>query len=185
MKRNFEDALVKISVLYRDMPHIPATARGWIAGNIWWIALIGAIIGAIGVLSLVFITLLGGIFLAGAVFLFTAKFGGFALLLSVMLVAALIANAVVLIMAISPLKARLYKGWYLLAVSLALNLLAAVLTLILKQEIITFVWNIMWVGVGGYLLFEIQAFFQIGVRKPSHSIAPEYRPATQDDSTRS
>ena len=185
MKRNFEDALVKVGALYRDAPHLPATARGWIAGNIWWIALIGAIIGAIGVLSLVFITLLGGIFLAGAVFLFTAKFGGFALLLSVVLVAALIANAVVLIMAISPLKARFHKGWYLLAVSLALNLIATILTLILKQEIITFVWNVMWVGVGGYLLFEIQSYFQTGMRKPTDSTAPEYRPATEDESTRS
>lgn len=183
MKRDFERVVVKVAAFYRHAPRLPTAAKEWIARNVWWIVLIGAIIGGLGALSLALITLFGGIFLAGAVFLFTAKFGGLALLISVLLVAALLANTIVLIMAIIPLKTQARKGWNLLVVSLTLNLAVAVLTIVLKQDLVPFIWNVLWVGIGGYLLFEIQEYFRADVIKVISNTTPEYRPADTSQDT--
>jgi hypothetical protein len=173
----YEKVTKYVAELYGHLPHLPLNLRKWLTSNMWWIVLIGAIIGGFGVLCLVLITLLGGIFLAGAVFLFSAKFGGLALLIAVIIVALLIANVVIAIMAINPLKLRMKRGWDLLTVSLVLIFTAAVLTDISKQDSIAIINDIFWLAVSGYFLFEIRSFFMSS--SPAGTVpdmAPSFHP---------
>lgn len=160
---NMKDIIEKIELylaqLHKNMPHLPQGGRKWMADNVWWIMLIAAILGGIGVLALVMLTLLGSIFVAGAVFLFSAKFGGPALLIAVIIVALTILNFVVSIMAVKPLKTHLKSGWLLLAASLAISFTAAILTDLIKQDPTAVIKEIIFLGIGAYVIFEIREYF--------------------------
>lgn len=159
MKKNYEKIENRIAVFHADMPHLPQGGRKWLADNVWWIVLIAAVAGGFGALALVLVTLLGGVFLAGAVFLFSAKFGGLSLLLAVVVVALSLVNLAVAIMAISPLKDKLKKGWLLLGLSLLIGCIAAILTDLIKQDTLAVVKEVVFLAIGVYVLFELRDYF--------------------------
>lgn len=159
------DAIKKIEQrladLHKNLPHLPLNGRKWLADNIWWIILIGAIATGIGVFALVLLTLLGGVFVAGAAFLFSAKFGGLALLLAVLIVGLTVLNLVVSIMAITPLRAHMRNGWLLLSASLIISFIAAVLTDVIKQDAAAIIKEVIFLAIGMYVIFEIRNYFTL------------------------
>lgn len=169
------DTLEKeIAGWYRAIPHLPKGGQQWLFENIWWMTLIGAIIGGLGALSLVLITLFGGVFLAGAVFLFSARYGGLALLIAAVIVAVILLNVVVAAMAVSPLKTKQKKGWTLLFVALLLALVSMVLNDLVKLSFFGILEDLLRVAVGGYFLFEIRELFNRSVT--STKAAPVFVP---------
>jgi hypothetical protein len=45
----------------KSVPHLPNGARRWLGDNVWWFAVVGAVLGVIGVLGLI-VALLGSLY---------------------------------------------------------------------------------------------------------------------------
>jgi uncharacterized membrane protein YfcA len=150
-----------IITYHARMPHLPENARRWLSDNLWWIVLMAALFGAFGVAILVLITLLGGVFLAGAVFLFSAKFGGLALLLMTAAVGLMVTNVIVSIMAIKPLQAKVKRGWNLLCLSLVIGFVAALLTDAVRHDIGAVIKDVLLVSIGMYVMLELRRYFPV------------------------
>jgi hypothetical protein len=144
---------------YKSMPHLSEAGRKWLAENVWWIALVGVILGVLGIwgiLTILFFTSavltgFGGI--AGAAVtgvLWIATFVG--LLFSVL-------DLVLTGVAINPLKAQLKKGWTLLFVVLLINVASAVVGFLFKYNLIELIWSLLTSAAVGYFLFEIRSHF--------------------------
>lgn len=149
-------------------PHLSSNGRQWLANNVWWIVLIAAIAGAFGAVMLLLITLVGGVFVAGAVFLFSAKYGGLALLVATVVVTLTFANVVTAALAVSPLRMKRKKGWLLLALSLTLGFVAALLTDLLRQDEWAVIKEVIFYGIGVYVLLELREYFTPDASKREH-----------------
>jgi len=163
----------------KGVPHLPEAFRKWLAQNVWWVVLIGVILGGIGAITsffglIVSASLIGSAsntwFAFGGVTVWSVVVGAIGLAFSVIGVAI---NA----FAISPLKAMKKKGWVLLFLSLLVSVLALVVTTILNFNFLTLFANIVFgavfVAIAAYLLFEIHSYF--GVIKATKT--PAKKPA--------
>jgi hypothetical protein len=144
---------------YALAPHLPYNGHLWFAQNVWWLVLIGVIIGGVGVLGLVLVALFGGIFLGVAVFLFSAKFGGFILLLAALAVAVSGISIVIAGLAIAPLKAQQKKGWTLLLIAMLLSTVLVTLADMIAGDGSAVIKDLLGAAVGLYFLYEIRAHF--------------------------
>lgn len=148
-----------IAEWYETLPHLPAEARKWLAENLWWLTLIGVVVGSIGVLSILLFTVLTGAFLAAIAGGVGAVIGG---LIMIGILGSLILNIITIIMggvAINPLKAMQGKGWALLFVIFLLTVVAIVISNIFTLNIFGMLWSLLWAAAGGYLLFEVRSYF--------------------------
>lgn len=147
---------ITIAGWFAQAPHMSTSGRTWLAKNIWWMALVGAIIGAVGLV----ITMIGTLF-AGALL---STFGGFVgalvaapLILAVLITSAVaIATVVLLFVAVSPLKKGQRRGWTLLFIAVLLQVAVEALTLILTFNIFEVVWGLLFTAIAAYFLFEIR-----------------------------
>jgi len=145
---------------YKGLPHLPENGRKWLATNVWWLVLIGVILSALSVITLLFGTLLAGALFAGVAGAAGAAVGGL-LILGVLVTLAMSVVMVVLGgMAISPLKAMQKKGWTLLFVLFLLEVAATVASGLLSYNFLGLIWGLLWVAVGGYFLFEIHDYYK-------------------------
>ncbi|MDB5186812.1 MAG: hypothetical protein JWM07_284 [Candidatus Saccharibacteria bacterium] len=144
---------------YRNVPHLPEGGQRWLADNIWWIVLAFVILGAFGVLSLLTVAFVGGALLTAFGGAVGATLGGLAMLFALVTLSLAIANLVIGALAINPLKNRQEKGWTLLLMASVISAGAAVLALLLAFDLFSFIRDMMFVALGGYLLFEIRRYF--------------------------
>lgn len=169
----------RVANWYKQIPHLPKGGQKWLAENIWWLVLIGVIIGALGALSLVLVTLFGGVFLAGAVFLYSAQYGGLALLIAAIMIGAMLLNVIVAAMSISPLKDKQKKGWTLLFIALLLTFVSMLLEDLLRFSFFGIIEDVLRVAVGGYFLFEVRDWFgRAAVVTPTKGVPVFVPPAT-------
>jgi len=154
----------KAEELLKPIPHLPASARKWIAENIWWIT----IVGVVGVAYSVLISLVA---LAG-ISLFTSSFGiysiyahsGFWYFSTLVMLAASVIELILMATAISPLKAMHKKGWEMLFLVLLVNAAAGVLNILLSFSfgfLFSLIGLAIGVAIGAYLLFEIRSHFNL------------------------
>ncbi len=146
---------------YENTPHLPANGRQWLANNIWWLALVGVVLGTLAILGIMMTSLLvSSIFVAvgGA---YGAVLGGFTLVATLIILAFAIVSVILTGLAISPLKTKLKKGWTLLFVVMLINVLGAVLDFIFTFNLSGLLLTVIMAGLGGYLLFEIRSFFVV------------------------
>lgn len=148
-----------VAAWLRDMPHLPNSNRKWLADNAWWLAGIGAILGAFGAI----VVLSGTLFLGG---LLTPRDGfasaaitGIALTAVLISVATLIIVTILLGMAVTPLREHSRRGWDYLFITLIIEAVSAVVGLILAFNIPNLIGNVISVLIGSYLLFEIYEYF--------------------------
>lgn len=161
------DAMKKLEVIlvswYKDAPHLPATSQKWLSENIWWLTLIGVVLGAIGAVQVVMASFFVGA-LAGSVY--GATLGGIAMLNLMLTLALAIVSLVLCAMAISPLRAMQKKGWSLLLIVLLVSALSAVIGLVLSWSVSSFIFAMLFAAVSGYFLYEIRSYFgNVHVRK--------------------
>lgn len=149
----------------KGVPHLPIGARKWLGDNVWWIVVIGAILGGIGTLGL-----LMGLFstmstLASPIVAYYASstFVTWVIIKTVVALVFVAIEVVLLALAISPLKAKQKKGWVLLFMVWLLGALSVVVNAVLTLNPLSFMTSIifgaLWVAVGGYFLFEIHSQF--------------------------
>lgn len=158
---------------YKGLPHLPEGFRKWLADNIWWLVLIGVILGLLITIPAIGVLLFGGAVLTatygvsaggdyyGAVFVW-------ALLALLFVVVDLVLSA----LAIVPLKAHRKLGWSLLFLVALLNVLSAVLTFVANFHIGALLSGLIGAAIGGYFLFEIRDHFGATVVKTSQSTTP-------------
>ena len=158
-----EESLVK---LYQKLPHLPSNIRTWIGTNIWWITLIGVVLGALGVVSSLFALLFAAGWVAPYVHMYgqygVGALAGAAIAWGV--VWALVGATVVVVsaMAIQPLRDKLKKGWNLLFVVLLIQGASIVLEFLFNLGFWSFVglfWSALWLAAAGYVLFELRSQF--------------------------
>ena len=149
----------------KNLPHLPLNAQRWLAKNVWWIVLIGVVLGAISLLFafgglLVTASLIGAVssayYVLGATTAWIVVAGFIGLLFTAAVVAL---NA----FSIQPLKAMQKKGWVLLFLSWVVSAVSVVINGILTLNPFSFVFGIIFgvifVAIAGYFLFEIHGQF--------------------------
>lgn len=144
---------------YKNAPHLPVDVSRWIANNVWWLVLVGIIVGALVVLGAISATFFAGALLAGLGGALGAAIGGLAFVAVFISLLFAIVILVLLAMAYGPLKAKNKKGWDLLFVVMLLNVVSLAVTLLLTFDIFGTLWGLLWAAVGGYFLFEIRQYF--------------------------
>lgn len=149
----------------KSVPHLPVVAQKWLGSNVWWIALVGAILSGIAVLfALVALSAL--IAIIGAPSNAYYVYGGYtgtAIVASLVSLAFLIGNGILLALAVNPLKAKQKKGWVLLFLTLLLEALSVVVNAVLTFSVLGFIIGILFgaigLAIGAYFVFEIHGQF--------------------------
>lgn len=154
------------------LPHLPEGLRAWLGANVWWIVAIGAVISVIAAFTL-FPLLFG----AAALLSFWGSYGYVSsvnVLDAVISVVFLAAQAVLLFMAIQPLKDKAKKGWTLLFAVYLVGVVGSLVSVILALGRLDFIPSLIGAAVaaliGAYLVFEIRGQFS-AKKKASQKIA--------------
>lgn len=163
---------------FKDVPHLPAEAQKWLADNAWWLVIIGIVLGGVGIFSLLSVVLLaglglglaGGALAGGAGAAAGLAFGGFVVLITLATLAVSVIELVIMIMSVSPLKARRKKGWDLLFLLAVINVVTGVVFGLLSMNLMGIILGILWSAVGAYFLFEIRSHFE-GAKPAAKKIA--------------
>ncbi len=148
-----------VATWYKDLPHLPRTFTQWLATNVWWLALVGVILGSLSVLGLFSATLIAAGLLAAVGGVYGAAVGGFALIAVLFYLALAVVNLILTALAISPLKAGAKKGWSLLFLVSLINAAALVLSFLSNYNLLGLLWGLVMTAVGVYFLFEIRSHF--------------------------
>lgn len=155
----------RVAEWLKDVPHLPVTGQKWLAQNIWWIAIIGLVLSSIQLLAEI-VRLLNWMSVMGsyvASYYVTAGITSWAIVTSLISLAFLAVNIILLAMAINPLRARVKKGWVLLFATWLVSILAVVVTSIISLSVVGVVigllFGLIFLAVVGYFLFEMHGQF--------------------------
>ena len=162
--RKLETMLVE---QYKKAPHLPVNGQKWLAENAWWIVLVGVVISVfamMGVLSFLALAMfglsLGGAMLgAGYGAAVGMAVGGVLFVTTLVALALYIVVAVLLGMAVSPLKAMKKRGWDLVFLVAVVNAVVVVVTNVLSADLVGLIFGLLWAAVGAYFLFEVRSRF--------------------------
>ena len=149
----------------KDVPHLPIFAKKWLAVNVWWIVLIGAILSGIAALvalnSLYAVTTL--LSAPSNAYYVYAGYNNIVILQSVVSLVFLVATGILLALAVKPLKALEKKGWVLLFMTLLLEALSVVVNAVLSFSVLGFIMSLLFgaigLAIGAYFIFEIHGQF--------------------------
>ncbi len=148
-----------VATWFKSMPHLPEGGRKWLAYNSWWLAGIGAVLGALGALTALSAALFAGGLMSLAGDAFGTVLSGLALVVVLISFVTFVTITVLLCMAITPLREHLRRGWDYLFITLIIEAVFTVVGLILVFDVVTLLSNLISLFIGYYLLFEIQEYF--------------------------
>ena len=147
------------------VPNLPESVRKWLGDNIWWIAIVGAILIGLAV-TIQLTSLMGAIAILGSVgatYYASATFTSYAITTGFISLFFSVLTAVLLIIAVKPLQSKEKKGWVILFAVWLLNILTTVVSAALTLNpvffITTILFNAIWIAISGYLLFEMHSQF--------------------------
>jgi len=165
-----------VSGWVKNVPHLPVSGQKWLAQNVWWLVLIGAIISAISLLiSLTTIAGLVAIIGTTSSFYYASEsILTLAILSSIVALVFIGLEGLLLALAVKPLKEQQKKGWVILFALLLLNVISTVVNAIFTFSvggfIIGIIFGAIWLAIFAYFLFEIRGQFAhvtktVGVKK--------------------
>jgi amino acid transporter len=145
------DMIGKIEKPFKDLPHLPKGLREFFVMIAPWLAIIGAVLSALGV-----VTSLGAVFgmantMPYAQMLFPKNY------FMVMAVSQAL-TAVLLYMAYKPLKAKMTLGWVYMYWNMILSVLTMVVGLVMGWQS-SIVGLVLGTLIGLYLLFELKPHY--------------------------
>lgn len=139
----------------KGLPHLPLSARKWIADNAWWVIIVALVISCIGALSLLFGTLLG----SAATAYILPTFAAWQMLTGTVSFVFLVLQIIIMAFAIKPLQDKQKKGWVLLFILWLVSVLSTVAMVVLSLSVLEFITDLIFGAIGlaifGYFLFEI------------------------------
>lgn len=156
------------------VPHLPKNAQDWLAKNVWWVALIGAI--AYGITVLV---ALGAISYLGApapnYTYFVPGYAAWSVTFALIQVLFSVVVGGLLAFAVQPLRAQTKKGWTLLFFVLLVGIVELVVNSLLgfvravtfggagifalSDLLFTLLFGAIFAAVAAYFLFQIRSHF--------------------------
>lgn len=148
----------------KQAPHLPNSATKWLGDNVWWMAVIGLVVGALAaliVLTGVFTTaaFLGSV---GATY-YVVQPTAWTVMSALVHLALLVVSVILMGIAIKPLQAKQKKGWTLLFATLIVSAVSVLLDAVLSLNVFTFITSLLFgaigLAVGAYFLFEIRGQF--------------------------
>ena len=145
-----------LGVLFKGLPHLPKDWRHWLADNAWWLALIGVVIGCLGILGLVPVVL--GISIFTGIIAGPAA-GALVIITGIVNMAVLVMSVALEAMAITPLKAKQKRGWDMLFLVSLVTFTGAVLNALITGNIGNILGLILGTLIGLYILFEVRMYF--------------------------
>jgi hypothetical protein len=151
----------------KNVPHLPVDGKKWLATNVWWLALIGAILTGISLLVAItgLVSLLSIVGTYVATYYVSQAVSGWAIMTTIVSIIFMAAAVTLLAMAITPLKEMKKKGWVLLFMVFLLEavslIVSAVLTLNVAAAIISLLFGGIFLAIIGYFLFEIHGQFAL------------------------
>lgn len=150
-----------------NIPSLPKAGQKWLADNIWWIVLVGVILGIIGIISqlkhLIDVTTVVNTWGVFGQYITQRAFNGWWMTVYII---GLALSAVVLLIAsqaIQPLKKKQANGWRILFFSLVAGLVAAVVVAVLGLNVMNIITSaaigLIAFLVGSYFLFQVKSYF--------------------------
>jgi len=149
----------------REVPHLPSDVRKWLGDNLWWIALVGAIVTAIGVLGQVVVLLSNLSMLGSPVIAYYASttFLALSIVKTIITLVFLTLSCILLALAVTPLKEKQKKGWVLIFGSWLVSVASVVVGAIITFNPFSFLTNVIFGSlgliVGLYFVFEVHGQF--------------------------
>jgi hypothetical protein len=151
-----------------NIPNLPKGGQKWLAQNIWWIVLVGVILGVVGIISQIkhLVDINTAVNTLGVFGQYIAQraFSGWWMTVYVI---TLVLSALVLFIAsqsIQPLKKKQAKGWRILFFSLVAGLVAAVVAAVLGLDVANIITStaigLIAFLIGAYFLFQVKSFFE-------------------------
>ena len=150
---------------FKTVPGLPVNGRKWLADNVWWIALVGAILTGMSILQSIgsIMTLLAVLNTVVGSYYVTTAGTTLSIVSSLIGIFFMVVSGVLLAVAVKPLKAKLKKGWVLLFAAWLVSALgvfaSAVLSFSIVGFVITILFGAVWIVISGYFLFEIHGQF--------------------------
>ena len=163
------DTVKKLDTLtaswYKKAPHLPTNGQKWLAENIWWIVLIGVILGTLGAVQYIAAAFFVGAVLGGV--LGAVALTGIALVTGIITLGLSLVSLIISAIAIKPLKDRQPKGWTYMFAALLISILSTVISLLLSWNIASFIVGLIFIAVGAYFLYEIRNYFIRDIKEPT------------------
>lgn len=138
---------------YKNLPQPPRIFKRWLVDNVWWVIVIGVVLGVLGLLAT-----LKDVSMSGLNYSFTLR-GIFSTMdQAAVTITFLISIAVVVInaFAITPLRNKYKIGWKLLFTSLILSVLSLAVAVVLTFDVGSFISGAISAVITGYLLFSFR-----------------------------
>ncbi len=157
--KKLEDQIEKI---LKPLPHLPADGRKWLSENLWWLTIVGVVIDA-GVLLGIYRTAT----YVNTITNYLAAYGissasGWTASLTISLILLAI-SAVLMLLAVNPLKEQKKQGWDLLFYAAIIGVASSVVTAVLDFSFGDIVSRLIGAAFGAavsaYFLFEIRSNF--------------------------
>jgi len=163
-----------IAEWYKSAPHLPKGGREWLADNVWWLALVGAILSVLGLFTIVPL-FLAALALTAAVVPYAVTYYqgafGIAWLGFLISIVSYIATALLLAVAVKPLKVKSKKGWDFLFLSYVINFGLSVIGALVALNVFGVVGALIGAAIGGYFLFEIYEYFGVKHKSEPKKVA--------------
>lgn len=150
---------------FKSAPNLPAGGRKWLGDNVWWIVLIGAILTGLGIIgNLVALSALVSVLnTVAASYYVSTTVTSWGIVTTIVSLAFMVLEGILLAMAVQPLKEKQKKGWVLLFAVWLLGAVAVVVNALLTLSIFGFIIGILfgavWAAISGYFLVEIHGEF--------------------------
>ena len=149
----------------KNVPHLPVAGQKWLAANVWWIALVGAVISGISALfALVSVFSLAAFIGSVAnTYYVVDPYSGFAVVKAIISLGFLVLSGAILAFSVKPLQNRQKKGWVLLFLSWLVSVVSVVISAVLSFSVFGFIAGLLFGGIflaaAGYFILEIHAQF--------------------------
>ena len=155
----------KIYGWFKSFPGLPAGARKWLGDNVWWIVVISAVLVTISAINNL-ITLNGQIENLSSVansYYVSSAGATWSIVATSVGLAFVVLQAVLLYLAINPLKLKQKKGWVLLFAAWLVSAVSIVVNGFMSLSVIVFIISILFNAIPlvviGYFLYEIHGQF--------------------------
>lgn len=142
----------------KPLPHLPTTSRKWIGENVWWLTLIGVIADGFAALAIYQAATALDKFTNYLNMVGVTNTSGWTLSMMVSL-ALFVLSAVIMAMAITPLKEMKKKGWDLLFMAGIVSIVASVFNYGSSSIVGSIISAAIGAVIGMYFLFEIRSQF--------------------------
>lgn len=180
MIRKLENAFAKLT---KDLPHLPAGGRKWLGDNVWWIVIVGASITALAtIINLVNLVTAINALNALSAFVAVGGISSWAITTTIISMAFVVVQVIVLGLAVQPLMKKQKKGWTLLFLTSLISAVALVVYAVISLNVVTLllslIFGAIFLAVGLYFVFEIREEFGAAAKK-AESAKPAEKAATK------